>query len=304
VTGSPKVSIIVLSYNRPALLREVLRSVSEQTYPADRLEVLVVDNRSPKSAEIASVVADSPRAQLIASDENLGFTGGMNLGLRRASGELVYLTEDDVVLAPENVAELVRYMSDHPDVGMVGGIMHHIEDRSIWCAGGDVELTPRYRVTIHGEGEADRGQYPEPFAVTYLPGNMMMARASTWRELGGFRDDFFMYCEDVELCLRLRRGGRRLVVVPTARCYQFTPVGASFSPVVAFHRRKNMTALYLLHAPTNALPRSLLSQTLADLREICRSPSHAATALRAYGYLVKSLPRLLRDRQRIQAQRT
>ena len=133
---TPLVSVVILSYNRPSLLVSAIDSVLAQTYP--ELEVLVIDNRSPASAEVARLVHDKPRAKLIANPENLGFTGAMNQGLALARGQYVHLTEDDIVMEPTCLQHLVDHLEANQDVALVSGIMLN-PDGTIRCAGGTVE---------------------------------------------------------------------------------------------------------------------------------------------------------------------
>jgi GT2 family glycosyltransferase len=291
---TPRVSVVVLSYNRPDLLRQALEALHVQTYPAARLEVLVVDNYSAASAEVARIVAGHPRARLLANAENLGFTGGMNAGLRAATGDLVYLTEDDIVLHPDNVAELVKYIEADPRAGVVSGI---IEDRSsgkIWFAGGFVRLGGKFDLEMPERHEADLGQFTRPFRVTYLSGSSMLARRDLWTELGGFREDFFMYSEDVELGVRVLALGRDLVVVPSARSSHFTPEGGAEAPLITFHKWKNLLALYTVHASASVLPEFFLTHVLGTLQS---RPSDRAPQLRAWRHFARHLPRLLRERR-------
>src|SRR5712671_1934828 len=90
------VSIVVLSYARPQLLKQSLDSLVRQSYQP--LEIIAVDNRSSRSEEIAKVVEQYPAVRLVANNENLGFAGGMNKGMLEARGRYVYLTEDDVIV--------------------------------------------------------------------------------------------------------------------------------------------------------------------------------------------------------------
>jgi GT2 family glycosyltransferase len=292
---SASVTVVVLSYNRPRLLAQSLAALAAQTYPADRLEILVVDNRSPASAEIARIVAAHPRMRLVAPPENLGFTGGMNLGLREASGDLVYLTEDDILLEPDNVAELVRYIEGDPRAGIVAGIMLDEPTGRIWFAGGDVTLGPSLRIDLPGRDEADLGRFVEPFRVSYICGATMLARREVWAELGGFREEFFMYQEDVELGLRVLQSGRALVIVPSARCRHFRPQEGAFAPAIAYHKWKNIFALYALHAPARVLPEFFLRCGLWSLRS---TPEEGGPPLRAWAYFAQRLPALLRERTR------
>src|SRR5687768_46276 len=115
---SPRVTIVVLSYNRPHLLEHALHSIALQTcHPC---EVLVVDNASSSSPRIRDLVEGFNGVRLIANTTNRGFTGGMNQGLAAAGGEYVYLTEDDIELDPACVATLVDFLEHHRDTALAG----------------------------------------------------------------------------------------------------------------------------------------------------------------------------------------
>src|SRR5689334_5341404 len=116
-----RITIVVLSHNRPQLLEKALRSIQQQTYPAR--DVIVVDNASPSSDRVRAVVAACGSVRLVANSTNLGFTGGMNQGLDEATGEYIYLTEDDIELEPDCIAELVGYLAAHPGTALAGPVM-------------------------------------------------------------------------------------------------------------------------------------------------------------------------------------
>ena len=107
--ASPTVSVVLLSYNRPAYLREALDSLLAQSY--ENLEITVVDNPSPASAEIARLVGQYPNIKLIRNESNLGYAGGMNRGIESASGRYVCLTEDDIVLEKDCIRRLVEFIT-------------------------------------------------------------------------------------------------------------------------------------------------------------------------------------------------
>jgi GT2 family glycosyltransferase len=296
----PMVSVVVLSYNRPHLLRESLASLAAQTYPLSALEILVVDNRSAASEQVRRVVQTYPGVGLIANESNLGFTGGMNVGLRAVRGEYVYLTEDDIVHAPDYLEQLMAYLARDPKAGLVSGVMYNRDDGCIRCAGGNIRLTAVFKLTINGEGQLDPGKAENPIRVSYIPGATMLARAEVWKKLNGFREDFFMYHEDVEICLRLARLGLSLVVVPAAKSYHFPPLSGSCPNDLQFHKLKNFVAIYLLHAAGRVLPEFLLRHCLLALaRAAWRAPAQVPTLLRAWGYIGMHCPRLLRDRRRL-----
>lgn len=261
------VTIAVLSYNRPQLLEGALRSIAAQTYAAR--DVVVIDNPSPASPRIRELVAAFAGVRLIANTTNNGFTGGMNQGLAEAKGEFVYFTEDDIELEPDCLSTLIEYLSGQPDVALAGPVMWNRSTPTIRCAGGSFELGPVYRMRVTGAGDRQLLE-TSPFRTMFLPGASILARTAELRALGGFHPDFFMYGEDVELCARVKKRGRAISIVPAARAHHHEPPEAPESSALAFHKQKNLVALYLLHARPGVLPaffiRYLLLEGVKKLR--------------------------------------
>ncbi len=253
----PRVSVVLLSYNRPHLLPGALAALSAQTYP--NLDVTVVDNRSPRSGEVAEVVKGFPRVRLIQNPHNSGFAGGMNLGIREAVGEYLCLTEDDLILDPDFVAVLVDYFASRPETGLAGGLLINHGSGSVLCAGGDFRLGSVFHFRFNAEGESDAVPFPGPFETAFISGSMVFAkREFLVGELNGFREDFFLYHEDLDLCIRARRAGRPVAVVPRARGRHVEPQAGPPSDLVEYHKYKNLYSVYFLHAPAGVLPLFLI----------------------------------------------
>jgi GT2 family glycosyltransferase len=288
------VTIVVLSYDRPALLEKALRSIAAQTYPD--CDVLVIDNRSASSDRVREIVSGFGKARLIANPDNRGFTGGMNQGIAEATGEYVYLTEDDVELAPDCVSLLIDYLDEHPGTGMAGPVMWNRHSDTIRCAGGQFTLGAVYELTVTAAGDSGLPD-DTPFQTMFLPGAMMAAETALLRDLGGFRADFFMYREDVELCCRLLERGRPIIVVPNARVYHDEPPETHDSPQLSFHKHKNLAALYLLHAPWAVLPEYVVRYALVDgARRLVRDRRTIGAWFKAWIWVAASAPRLLAER--------
>ena len=258
---TPKVTIVVLSYNRPELLRKALASIAAQSEPG--CEVIVVDNASPKSGAVRDVVAEFPGMRLIANAANMGFTGGMNCGIAAAAGQYLYLTEDDIELDPDCITALVTHLEQHEEVTLAGPVMWNREAATVRCAGGSFRLATVYQMRVRGVGQRQIAE-ELPYRTMYLPGAAIAARTAVLRRLGGFRSDFFMYGEDVELCARALECGGAVVVVPRARVYHHEPKSLAESFRVRFHKQKNLIALYLLHAPIGVLPGFLARYVLVE----------------------------------------
>jgi GT2 family glycosyltransferase len=293
-TGVPQVTIVVLSYNRPILLEKALQTIAAQTYP--NFDVLVIDNRSPSSDRIRDLVSARPGVRFVANDGNLGFTGGMNQGIAQASGEYVYLTEDDIELAPDCVALVIDYLRQHPEAGMAGPVMWNRHTPTIRCAGGQFTLGRTYTMIVTGAGEKDLPDQA-PFRTMFLPGAMMASPTAVLRDVGGFHSDFFMYREDVELCARMLERGLDICVVPAARVYHHEPPAAPDPPLLVFHKHKNLAAVYFLHAPWNVLPEYVVRYAMIDgIRRLLGDRSTFSAFLKAWIWVAASTPKLLAER--------
>lgn len=291
----PTVSVVLLSYNRPHLLRQALASV--QVQDCKPFEIIVVDNRSLRSEEVAQIVAEFPSVRLISNATNRGYTGAMNLAIKIVRGQYVFLTEDDMVLAPSCVKELVSFLETHPEVALASGLIYKHATRTIHCAGGHLSLGGIYSKKMLRLGETDNGQCSEPYPVTYITGAMVFAHADLLRRLGGFRPDFFLYCEDDELCLRVSALGLPIMVVPRAVAEHFEQPKAQVSASVEFHKAKNFLALYLLHAPAYCLPEFVLRYGLiVPLRQFARRPRLTVVYLAGWFFTIIRSPWLLLQR--------
>jgi GT2 family glycosyltransferase len=289
------VSVVLLSYNRPSMLRAALDSLMAQTY--GHLDITVVDNPSRASDEIARLVGGYAGVTLLRNPENVGFAGGMNRGIERASGRYVYLTEDDIVLERDCIRRLVEHARAAPSKGLLAPVIYNLRGGTIRCAGGGLTLGGTFGFEIYGAGERDGGQFADAFDVEFIAGSSVFAESEFLRQTGGFREDFFMYSEDRELCLRVAKAGHGITVVPGARVRHFEPESETVGPELQFHIEKNFYALYLLHAPLRVWPEFFCRYVLLRLLR-SGAGRHTGTLLRAWWWVFKNAGALLRDRAR------
>ena len=120
-TGCPPLSVCILSGNTRDLLRECLQAIFTDPQSGE-WEVLGVDNASDDRSP-AMVAEEFPQIQLIATDENLGFSRGNNLALERARGRHLLLLNPDTRVEPGALGQLAAYMDAHPGVGAVGPML-------------------------------------------------------------------------------------------------------------------------------------------------------------------------------------
>lgn len=208
---SPWVSVVVPNWNGAAWLGQCLDSLRSQRYP--NYEVLVVDNGSTdESRQIASKAGRW--VQWIALPENLGFAGGVNVGLTYCRGELVALLNNDATADPDWLLQLVAGLNE-AGVGMAASkILRWGEPATIDKAGHLIYWDGQNRG--RGTGEADHGQF-EDIAETLFPdGCAALYRRELLDETGGFDPMFFAYGDDADLGMRSRLLGWKCVYVPRA----------------------------------------------------------------------------------------
>lgn len=219
-------SVIVVSYGTRQLTLDCLRSLYMET-SAPAFEVFVVDNASGDGS--AEAIAEAfPQAQLLVLDENLGFGAANNLAAERAKGRRLLLLNSDTVVRERALEALWQDSEAHPAAGIWGGRTLFADGTlnrsSCWGAPtpwsalclalGLASAFPRSAYfNPEGLGAWERESARE---VPIVSGCLMLVDAQLWRRLGGFHEDFFMYGEDADLCLRARAEGAAPRITPTA----------------------------------------------------------------------------------------
>ena len=208
------VDVILVNYNTKDLLRAALASLGRSEFRPRR--VFAIDNGSADgSAEMVST--EFPEVELIALSENLGFARANNLAFERSDADAVFLLNSDAEVGPETIGGLVEEMETDPSIGAVGPILRGTDGRiqfegarrdpSISGEFGNIShLNVRRPEGVFGRYMMSDWDHSSTRDVEVLSGAAMLLRREA---LAGrlFRDDFFMYGEDVELCERLRDAG-------------------------------------------------------------------------------------------------
>jgi len=202
----PLVSVIVVNYNGKSYLAECLDSVLDSDYL--RFEVVVVDNGSTDGSWqwLKKRYGRNRRAKLIESKQNLFFTGGSNLGARKARGEkLIFLNSDTrvdknwikelVLVAGKNKKWLVQ-----PKILVYGKqVIDNVGGDYYWPGIGKGR----------GSGQRDKGQYDQDCQVNFANGTVFLIDRKFFWQLGGFDDEFKLFYEDVDLNLQaIKAGGK------------------------------------------------------------------------------------------------
>jgi GT2 family glycosyltransferase len=214
-----KVSIVTVNFNQPQVTEDLLQSLREVNLYPD-LEIIVVDNGS-KTDPVPGWKAAYPGIHFIRSERNTGFAGGNNIGIREATGDYLFLINNDTIVTPDLIGKLVGKMETNPKIGMISPKIHYFDEPNMLQYTG---YTPMNYFTARnaciGQFEDDRGQYDSLSGVTgYAHGAAMMIRREALEKAGGMSENYFLYYEELDWCERIRKAGYEIHVDLSALIY-------------------------------------------------------------------------------------
>lgn len=264
-----RVAVIIVSFNTRDLLRQSIASVEESArasgMDADDVAVIVVDNASADDSA-GMVAREFPDVRLIAAPENLGFTRANNVALaklgfkvgdtgRKSESEppdYVLLLNADARLVDDALRCMVQFLEDHPSTGAcgprleyAGGLFQHgaFQFPTLFQIALDLFPLIGFRGAHRIHVSRANGRYPmrlwdrgTPFEVGFVLGAAMMMRGEAIQQIGGLDEGFFMYCEEMDWCLRLAQAGQSTFAVPDARVVHYEAQSSRQTPWPSFRR--------------------------------------------------------------------
>lgn len=216
-------SIIIVSWNTGPYLRRCLESLEEaRDLFSHRFEVFVIDNGSVDGSQ-QMVESEFAMVQLIRNNQNLGFARANNQGLALARGRYLMLLNPDTQVRPTALSELMSFMENDQTAGAAGPkLLNPDGSLQISCYPVPTLVRELWRM-LHLDRLHPLAAYPpswwqsgQPLPVDMVQGACLMLRREALRQVGMLDEGFFMYTEEVDLCLRLRNVGWRVYWVPSA----------------------------------------------------------------------------------------
>jgi GT2 family glycosyltransferase len=218
--GAPKThrtATLVLTWNSVDLIERCLVSLTEPTASS---HVLVVDNASADGT-VRFVRDRFPSVEVLETGDNLGFSGGVNAGLRvllAAGYDSVFLLNPDAYVEPDCVRRLAEHLDSTERCGAVSPLIHDHPAGQVWFAGSDIDWSTGS--TYHRDQGAQAESFGSvPIDTERINGGAVLLRSAALREVGLFDEAYFLYYEETDLSVRLSRAGWRLQVLPTARAW-------------------------------------------------------------------------------------
>lgn len=232
------ISIITVNYNGMEDTCEMIDSLKKHLKTAS-YEIIIIDNASIND-EASIIQKNHPEAICFRSDVNLGFAGGNNIGISKASGDYILLLNNDTYIEDDSLLNLAKFLDSNPSAGAVSPKIKFSDSDIIQFAG----YTPLSQITLRnkliGFGEADLKQYDRAHLSPFLHGAAMMIRRNVIEQSGLMPEIYFLYYEELDWCEQIRKYGFELWYEPQAQVYhkESRSVGQG-SPLRCFYLTRN-----------------------------------------------------------------
>lgn len=300
MTVDARVAVVIPTWNGRDDLPACLESLRGQSVP---VEIVVVENGSTDGS-VEMLRESYPEVTLLVQPVNLGFAGGVNVGLRYAlhrGHDFVALLNNDAIADPRWVEHLVDEMTRDERVGMVASKFVTIDGSRLDSTGECYSIWglpfPR------GRGEEDLDAYDALTELFGASGGSTLYRADMLRDVGLFDEDFFAYFEDVDLSWRARLRGWRVVLAPAAVASH--RIGATSGRIPGFTTYQTLKNLFWVVAKNvprrylaTVVPRLALAYTLTFWRAVVHG--NGVVAVKGVVVAVAKMPKKLGQRRAIQ----
>ncbi len=239
----PPVAIVILTWNQREVTLECLGSLEQMDYPDERLEIIVVDNGS--SDGTSEAIGDRfPAVTVIRNEENLGFAGGNNVGIRSAlvsDASCIMLLNNDTVVDRPMLRTLVAVLESNADAGIVGPKMLYFDEPNIvWCAGNAIRWRTGDSVRLGAETR-DTTRQVQPQEVDFITACGICLRREVIEEIGLLDPRFFIYYEETDWCMRARDAGWHIMYAPEARLWhKVSAAMGTASPATDYYMNRNV----------------------------------------------------------------
>ena len=301
----PKVSIIISNYNglQLNLVINSLSSVLDCDYP--NYEVLLVDNASTDNSitAVKRKFGKDKKLKIIRNSVNM-YSQGLNLGIENSDGEYIVFFNNDIEFEHGYLQKIVNLFQKEPKAVLIQGKLLYFYDHKIIDSAGETMDIYGNPMTI-GAGERDLGQYDRQIQILSASGSASVIRRSAVNIVGDFDPDYGIGYEDMDLALRLRLKGFKVLYLPDAVIYHKrgkTDLSSLIRVKVRWHFNKNRLATMIKNYPLllliKALPITILLYIASGLWEIFikRKFSLGLTRFTAIIWILRNIISLLKKR--------
>lgn len=265
----PLVGIVLVHYRDASESLACIRSLRGLSYPVRRL--FVVDNNSADRSGGLIRAKLQENEEYIFVPENRGFAAGANVGISQAiahGASYVFLVNPDLEVLPETLDYLVAFGQRDHETGIMGPKVLYppTEDgmSRVWSMGGKIDLA-REAMEMLRHGEPEEVDSRAPFECDYVPGCALLAKREVFKSIGLLPEDYFMYFEESDWCLKAGAAGFRLMIVPESRVFHKFDNEKMQHPFVVYYYNRNRRIFWYRHGTVRQRAFLVLRTLLKDL---------------------------------------
>jgi len=235
----PLVSFITVNYDHLSDTIEFLESAKALTYP--NIEIIVVDNNSPKEKPSEEVKRKYPNVRFVQNSRNLGFAGGNNAGLRVAQGDYFFLLNNDTLLPTGFLEPIIHFMETHADAGMASPKVMYPDNTTIQYAGARGISPVTGRGKRLGLFEKDTGQYNTNYKTDLGHGAALIIPKKIADLVGPMPELYFLYYEEHDWCEQVKRLGYTMYYIGESYIIHKESIstGGGESPLKIYYLTRN-----------------------------------------------------------------
>lgn len=284
----PKVSIIFTNYNGGQNPINCLNSIKKLDYPQSLVEAIVVDNHSTDGSLIA-IEKNFPSVKILKQKKNLGFAKAINLGIKKAKGEYIFITNDDVTFEKNSLKTLISYALKHKNC-ILGGKQLNPQTKKFIAGGRRFSLLTGLQSTME--------KASSPTICDQIDGCAMLISKKLITNLGLFDEGFYpVYGEDLDLCLRAKKVKIKVIYHPKAILFHNPSQTVSKLPLhdIYYYGFKNRLRVLIKHANPLQLGTFLMFHyfLVMPFRIIVRKEPIVPAEIRAFVWNFKNLSKTL-----------
>ncbi len=261
------VSIIILNFNGIKDTMQCLKSIEKLQVTSYKLQVIVVDNGSTEQFKIQDSRFKIQDLRVIRNEENLGFSGGNNVGIRyalRYGADYVMLLNNDTIVDPNLVSELIKVANSDQKIGIVAPKIYFAKGhefhkdrykenekgRVIWYAGGVMDWN-NVIGSHRGVDEVDCGQYNKTEQTDFTSGCCMLIKKDVFAKIEFLDERYFLYYEDSDFNIRAKKAEYKIMYAPLAFLWHINAgsTGGSGSNMQDYFITRNRILFGITYAP-------------------------------------------------------
>lgn len=232
-----KIAVVILNYKLKNLVLKCVNSVLESSHK--NLQVIVVDNNSEDNIEQS--IPQNPKVIFIQSGDNLGFTGGNNLGIKKAlegNPDYIFILNPDTTIKNNTISELLKKTEKY-NAGVASPKIYFSDSKIIWYAGGKFDKANVLGSHI-GVDQKDVGRFDEDRETDFATGAAMFIKKEVFEQIGLFDERYFMYYEDSDFCFRAKKAGFKIMYIYSSLVYHLNAQSTGLgSPLQDFYITRN-----------------------------------------------------------------